>query len=317
MWAVEWKAPAIGLQRIVAAGAVWTRTPGDGATAAFPLGGSGVFSVFNRRVMFGEDLAAPFNQWKLALNNLDLGSIMRQVASTAMSLPNGSLPVVLEAPRTGTHSRNYNSWDVAYAGQRITELSEVEPNTDFLFQPRFKANDTTSVEWDMFTGTQSAPQLTSAQPRVLDGRTKGQGVIGRIHPDYDGSSLTTTAWAKGGGSEAATVVKSASDPSLTASGWPRLDLVESNNAEESANVQAWANGSLARNRRPKRGVRVEVDAAWWYAQPTRLGDRVQLLANHAVLGPVDLSSRVLAESGSLGSRFVTLTLADSIAEDWD
>jgi hypothetical protein len=80
-------------------------------------------------------------------------------------------------------------------------------------------------------------------------------------------------------------------------------------------VQAYADGQLAKHKRPARSVTVQVDAAWWWARSGRVGDYVHLTAKHRVLGVLDVRSRILSIGWDVSSRWVTLTLADTLAED--
>jgi hypothetical protein len=80
-------------------------------------------------------------------------------------------------------------------------------------------------------------------------------------------------------------------------------------------VQGYADGALAKWKRPLRSVKVQVSAAWWWSKNGRVGDQVHLTANHRVLGALDVTSRITNVAWDKASIWVTLTLADTLAED--
>lgn len=310
MWVLEWND---GLsRRVVDAGTLWNRPVGD---TSMSLSGAGMFALLNARLLRPDVPVAALAGSVLTYSNLDLGSIMAAIVGQVQSLSDGDLPIVLQAARTGTRTRTYQGFDMAMAGQRITELADVEPNTEFLLMPRFVTGSTTRVVWDFLTGTEANPQLTNLVPWRLNRTTPGQKVVGEISVEDTATGMATTAWAVGAGEERAKVLRSATDATLTSGGWPRLDVVETNDSTDSAVVQSYANGVLAKTRRPARAVSVQVSAAWWWRTGGRVGDKVHLTADHLVLGRLDFTSRVTQVGWDIASAWVGLTLADSLAEE--
>ena len=94
-----------------------------------------------------------------------------------------------------------------------------------------------------------------------------------------------------------------------------MDATARSDATVGATVQRVADGALAQVKRPLRGIRVKVAAPFWWSQDARLGDSVRVMYDHPIAGRVDITSRLLSESGDVASQWVDLTLADTLAED--
>lgn len=317
MWAVEWTREKT--RRICAAGVVWPRRAD---ADRFTLGGGSIHTMFGRRKLYTAENAAIIQNFDFTRSNLDIGSIMRALLSWSMGTPNGTLPIVLEAERAGTHTRTYLGYELPWIADLIDDLSKVvpgdgQPGTEFAYQPRLSPTDPNRVEFEFLTGTQAQPQLTRAVPAVvLDRTAPKQDRVGDIGVEDSASGMGDVAWAKGGGSERATVIRRANDPDPL-SGWPRLEVEDTNNSEDGTRVQEYADRLQRATARPLRGVTVAVKASWWWEQGVRLGDVVRVVdPNHRVLGSLDVTSRLLGESGQVGSEWVDLTLADTISEDF-
>lgn len=300
-------------RRVIDQGIVWTNPTSEQAVT---LGWGGPLSLLNSRDLIPNTTADLIAAGSLTWSNADHGTIMRNIVEQVQSMPAGDLPFVLQAARSGTRTRTYDGFDVATAGQRITELSQVEPNTEFLFRPRYASpDDTTHVVWDFLTGTEANPRLTNTLPWRLNRTAPGQTVVGEISIDGSADELATHAYAVGGGEEKAKVIRGASDSTLTDAGWPRMDRNATNDATDATTVQGYADGLLARSKRPSRGVKVAVDAGWWWGQDRRVGDWVHLTADHRIVGRLDFTSRVTEVGWDITSRWVQVTLADALAED--
>jgi hypothetical protein len=169
----------------------------------------------------------------------------------------------------------------------------------------------------MVTGTEAAPSLntTAALPIIVDGTAPGQNTVRGMSWSESVDQTGTHAYAKGGGTEGGTVIRGATDPTLTAAGGPRMDVVSTNDSEVGDEVQGYADGTLARSKRALRSIKVDVDAQFWWAQDARLGDSVRVMFVHPIAGRIDITSRLLSESGDIATDSVGLTLADTLAED--
>lgn len=321
-WAVEWSSD-FG-REIVAAGPIFARSGDDDGIT---YGGSNLFGMMGHRRLIGTGWTdAQIPALALTYSGLDLGSIMRAVVVETCTAPPADLPIVFEAPRAGLNERTYNGYDFGDVGQAMTNLGAVEEGTfglgapDWIFAPRFKggatsAVDFTHIEWALRTGTATAPALTSPAALVLDRGAPGQQTVGAVSVVEDASALATRAWVTGAGTEKAKVIASSTDSTLTDAGYPRMDVATSSNALVYATVKAQSAASLTGSKRTPSATTVSVRAEFWWANGSGTGTTVRLLdPRHPVFGPVDLTSRVLAWSGDVASSWVTLTLADSLAE---
>ena len=313
MVAVEW-VEDFG-SRIVWASPAFARSM-DATTIT--VGGSGMFGFLSsKRILIPNVTASAIPTAAKMTFTGDQGTLMRGVLAQALSLPQGDLPIVLEAARSGTRTQSYDGFDLAMVGQRISELADQDPGTDFAFLPRFEDSAATSLVWDFITGTEAQPLLNSAAgaPIVVDGTAPGQDTIQDFSWDESTSDMGTHVFAKGGGTEGGTVIRSSVDSSLTSQGWPRMDAVTTNESVDGTTVQRYADGALAQLRRPLRSIRVKVRASFWWGQGARLGDSVRVMYDHPIAGLVDVTSRLLSESGDIASPWVDLTLADTLAEE--
>jgi hypothetical protein len=250
----------------------------------------------------------------------DRGTIMARMVAQVLGLDEGDLPIVLEAYRAGTRTGTYYGYDMASVAQRINELADNVPPTDFALLPRFADGpDYTRIVWDFITGTEAQPLLnrTAALPIMVDGTAPAQNTVKDVGWSGSAAGMGTHAFNKGGGSEKSTVIRGTVDPTLTAQGWPRSDVVSTSDSEDGDTVQGYADGLSAQTKRPARGIKVKVDAQFWWSQDARLGDSVRVKYNHPIAGAIDITSRLLSESGDVATQDVDLVLADTLAEDVD
>ena len=311
-WLLEWRDGTV--RALVDGGLLWN----DDADASWSLSGSGFLSLLNKRLLIpnvpaDQIAAAP----DLAYTGLDTGSIMRAIVAQALSMPNGDLPVTLQASRSGTRQQTYHGYDLGFVGARLTELAGQSPNTEFTLDPRYTDDTHQYATFDLLTGTETQPQLTSTVAHRLNGSAPGQQVLKSVKASRSATDMGTDAYAGGGDQGVSRTIRGASDATLTGSGWARMDVVDENDATVPATVQAYADGLRARTRFPLRGITCTVDAAWWWANGHK-GDSVHLTTTGATspaLGPIDLTSRVLSVRWDINSTDVELTLADTTAEE--
>ena len=317
-WAAEWFDD--GGRRVVAGGPVFTRSGDD--EAGITYGGSNMFGILGHRKLVDQTWTdAQISANALTYSSLDLGSIIRGIVQTVTSNPEAHLPIVFEASRTGTNTRTYNGYDLLWAGDKITEIGNVESGTgglggpDWMFTPRFVSGDFTKIEWVLTTGTAAQPWLTqTGAVVVLDRGAPNQQNVGKISVAEDAAKLATTAFAGGSGQQNARVIASATDTTLTNANYPRMDGESSNNSIDDTLVTAYAQGELTRTKRTPNAVTVDVRASWWWAQGGGTGTTVQLLEpTNPVFGPINLTSRVMKwDVPAVDSEWVTLTLQDTL-----
>lgn len=285
---------------------------------AMSVGGSGMLGHLGKRLLLPD---VPFDQIPTAPGMTftgDMGTIMAKALAQVLSLDEGDLPIVLEAYRAGTRTQTYYGYEMASVAQRIDELSKHIGGPDFALLPRFADGpDYTHIVWDFITGTETAPTLntTDGLPLVIDGTASGQNTVRGMSWAESTGDTGTHFYATGAGSEAAAMIRGAVDTGLTSQGWPRMDVTESNDSGDAVEVQAYADGVKARRNRAMRDISVDVDAQFWWSQDARLGDSVRVMFDHPIAGRIDVTSRLLSESGDVSTDRVALKLADTLAED--
>jgi hypothetical protein len=311
MWVLEWNDGQF--REVVDAGTTWGRPLG---TDSFGLSGAGILALLNRRLLIPNVAADKIaTTAPLSFTGMDTGSIIRSIAAHVMSLPHGDLPITLQPVRTGTRQQSYNGFDLAYAGPRMVEQSKQDPVTDFRFDAAYTDDTRTHVAFQLVTGTEDAPQLTNARPWRLNATTPGQELVGEVTLEDAADEMCTDNYGAGQGTDVAAVIRSASDPTLTSAGWPRLDGVTQNDSADGAVVQRYADGGLTRGRYPMRGIKVPVKAAWWWGNRGKVGDGIDLTFSNPILGSVRVRSRVDNVAWDVASSWVVLTLADTLAEE--
>jgi hypothetical protein len=313
-WAAEWFDQ--GGRRLVAGGPILPRSA-DANSITF--GGSNLFAMMGHRKLVNQAWTdAQISTSALTSTALDLGSIIRAIVVQVSS----DLPIVYEASRSGTNTRTFPGFELAWAADKITEIGNVESGTgglggpDWVFTPRFVAGDFTHIEWVLTTGTAAQPWLTQTGPVVvLDKGAPNQQNVGDVTVSEDAAKIATTAFNAGGGTDAAKVIATATDPTLTNAGYPRMDADSTSNANDRPTVQAYAQGLLTRSKRAPAGVTVQVKASWWWAQGGGVGTTVQLLdPKNPMFGSINLTSRVIKwDVQDVASEWVSLTLADTLA----
>lgn len=248
---------------IAQAGPAWVATPSDDtATSDVPsvqIGFSGFWSLLQARIM------APAN-WT---NTTGIGamaaygpSTLRDIARSMLTdaLTRGTLPLDVPAALgdSGTNVRNYPVSDLAYLGQRLQELTQVQNGPDICFQPYFSAPGT--IRHQALIGN---PYLTvTSQPMVFD---YGANLISVI-PPASAAGMATRSYAKGAGTDAGSLVWGYSaDATLENAGWPMLESVDGNHTTviTQTEIDGWAAANQAQNGRAVKAwaARVRLDGA--------------------------------------------------------
>lgn len=166
------------------------------------------------------------------------------VAIINNAVARGSLPVDVPAAIAGTLTRTYFGYDLAYAGQRLQELTQEDVGPDILFQPYFSTP--TLIRWQALIGNPRIAQ--SGLPLAWDYGSN----LSSLLPSPDGIKLSTTNYVKGNGVEAAVLWAFARDTTLTANGWPLLEYVDSSHSGEinQGVLQGYANANQKLYGRP-------------------------------------------------------------------
>jgi hypothetical protein len=285
---------------------------------SLPLGGKGMLGHLGKRFLLPD---VPADQIATAPGMTftgDMGTIMARMLAQVLSLDEGDLPIVLQPYRAGTRTQTYYGYEMASVAQRVDALAKHKNGPDYALLPRFADGpDYTRIVWDFLTGAEDTPLLnsTAGLPIVVDGTAPGQNAIRSMSWTESTSDTGTHFFGVGAGSEKATMIRGSVDTALTSRGGPRMDVTETNDSTTSTDVQALADGARDRRKRALREISVEVDAQFWWSQDARLGDSLRVMYDHPIAGRIDVTSRLLSESGDIASDSVSLKLADTLAED--
>ena len=300
--------------RVVEAGPIWSRTEGDDGT--LELRALGLRSLWDHRLVLNHltnmQQAGAIASSSLSYSGLSLGTIAKRLVQEAQAHTGGSLPVVFPADESGTSTRTYPGFELATVGQRLSELSEVDGGPEIEFQPRLTA-DRTGVEWVMRIGTTARPQLWQSGLDWMVDTSVPRGNLGGLSIKEDASATVNRAFAKGAGTDEATVISVPStDAARLAAGYPLLESrgsVGGDGGTYQDNVTRHAAGDLAANVRPWQtwSLKVPVDARVGAARP---GDwwSIRVGEGRVLVEPGMYRSRMQSMSGSLDSTFADVTL---------
>lgn len=245
---------------IAQAGPAWVATPSDDtATSEVPsvqIGFSGFWSLLQARIM------VPSGASGIGAVAAYGPSTLRDIARAMLTdtLIRSTLPLDVPAALgdSGINVRNYPAVDLAYFGQRLQELTQVQNGPDICFQPYFSAPGT--IRHQALIGN---PYLTvTSQPMVFD---YGANLISVI-PPVSAVGMATRSYAKGAGTDAGSLVWGYSaDATLENAGWPLLESVDSNHTTVTAQaeIDGWAAANQTQNGRAVKAwaARVRLDGA--------------------------------------------------------
>lgn len=240
-------------QFIVQAGPV-TTSQVDDYTRQITVSGGGLWTLLNRRTIIDPSyvLAPTTGSALLDMSTGDLSygptsllTIAKLLVSDSCSRTGFGLPIDFPASTTGTHERNYPIYDLASVGQRLKELSQVSEGPDIDFDPYFDLSNPGYIRFQMRIGS---PTLTqSGAPLVWD---YGTG-LRSVSIDSDGSPMISGIFARGNGTERASLVAYDEDLTLVGNGWPPTELVISFSSVTDGNtLQGHATGAKDLYKKP-------------------------------------------------------------------
>jgi len=235
---------------VLQAGPIWAHD-WDVTTRHLTLTGAGMWSYFDHRlvlpVLAGRLPSDPTTDTNLISS---LQGIARALVAQAQSWTGGNVPVILPTEIVGTNVRNEAGANLALVGERLQQLTQVQGGPDIMFTPRFNtALD--GIEWVMRIGTPDLPLLSSLQEVVFNVGLAKSSVSG-LKVNVDGTLLGSQAFASGGRSAERVLISVSTDSTLTDSGFPLLDLVDSSHStvEDVSTLQGYSDELVLRGRRP-------------------------------------------------------------------
>lgn len=308
-----------GVETWLQAGPIWNHSYDD-TTKELTIQASGLWSLFDHRKIIAPAIANGATNTASAggvtYSGWSLGTIAKKILGTLSTRTGGLPPVVFQTDQAETadddHSRTYNGWDLANAGTELGNLTQALNGPEITFRPQYQT-DARFIQWAMQTGTETVPLLTQNGADWVFDATRAKGPVAAINVETDGTQMGDAAWAKGNGSEAASLIGVSIGTTLTDLGYPFLDVDVS--GHDSVEKQSTINGyaQIGRTFAAKRivtvTVKVDRDASPGLNEYQK-GDYVQLIVgdHHPYLPAGTIRSRIVQLSGD-DTNLVALQLA--------
>lgn len=221
-------------------GPIWKREY-DAETDRVTLHAEGLWSIFDRRKLVDPTYvllptADGVMSSTVSITAKELGSIAREIVYT-VTHGNGTFPnlnLVLPASVAGTNDRNYDGFDLGWAGERLYELSQVENGPDIRFRPRNGAAG--YIEWAMETGTGANPLLVQSGDDWHWDTDAPDSAVVSIGEVEDATELASFAWVPGNGQGIDMKLSTAKDLALVNAGYPWLETEEAHKTVETQSV---------------------------------------------------------------------------------
>lgn len=313
---------------VLQAGPIWFHDY-DRDSMQLTLRASGMWSYFDHRVLIpvlaGRNPTDPTTDTRFSAIVSDpdatgypwpsdtrktLQGIARFYVWQAQQATGGSVPVILPAEIVAsTNERWVKGSDLAYVGPKLSDLTSVDGGPDIMFTPRLQS-DRQGVEWVMRIGTPTEPRLFSPQRQKFRVGNAKSSVSG-LRVSGDGTGLAGQAFEVGGRTLDQAFISVSNDATLTAAGYPLLELVDTSHstASELATLQGYSDETVAQGKTPQ--------SVWSFTHD--LSQRPFLSAFNAgdfsdirvhddpYLAPRGHSMRVLTRAGDEQGRKVALT----------
>lgn len=243
-WSWGW---AVGSYILQAGPVITDRCPDVAGPVTAEVGCGGLWSLEMRRALInptwveGQNVAETDRNFTLKT----LRQIAKEMVQGDLARTGHSLPIVFPADDPpSTHERNYPGYDLAFVGERLSQLTQVIDGPEVEFRPRFVDNTQRKIEWEMRIGSPRLGQL--GYPHVWD---YGQALQSVDH-DRDGSNVTFGHFERGGGTERGLLTAYQDDKTkvnLAGYPWPDVETAGSSSTSDSdtVNLQAKANGVIA------------------------------------------------------------------------
>lgn len=241
-------------------------------------------SWVNGEVLIDEDHPAP--QWVLNLSG-SLGDIARGLVAEALAW--GPLPIDLPALTGGDNVRTYRGWDLAQTADRLTELTKVENGPEIEFAPYL--TETGDLRWRLRAGT---PELVDT---VWQWNTTSPGRrVSLAGVDEDGTDMASESIGLGGRSEDVVLVGRRRSNTLTAAGWPVLQVANTGHTSVSnlSTLLGWLGEDVTRGGIDQESIELRVGAE----HAVRPGDNADVGVRDPYLGRTVLPLKVVGVAGN-------------------
>lgn len=218
--------PGTASDYIAQAGPFWVHKLVSESPAMLNISGAGLWSVFAARVQIPSTWTPDMgltDSRSIATYTGSYHDIAAQIISNAIN--RGPFPVDVPMLTGGSQSMTYNGFDLTSAGQRLTELTQLDGGPDIFFRPYFATAST--IRWEAVIGN---PTITNAgNPLLFD---HGSNLV-QCLPTVDGTKMALRTFVKGNGTQAAIAWAFAQDVAAITSGELLLETVDTSHSDES------------------------------------------------------------------------------------
>lgn len=238
---------------------------------------AGLWKIFGSRALLntgGSNPAVTAQDTNYA--NLTLRQIAKNIVVTNETLTGNNLPINYPADdAAGINTRTYFGYDLNTVADMLANLTTVDQGPEIEFRPVY-APATNSFSWTMRIGAPRLGQIGS--PWVWDyGR---RGALMSLDFQRDGSSMVSTSYVKGSGSQYAQMYGVHQDMTLVNEGYPNLDGVDGNHTDATVQTTldsyALSNVNTYRNPLNTYTATVKADGTDTNGQPTGSPDITQI-----------------------------------------
>ena len=299
---------------IAQAGPITAHDDPDDGSGVITIGAVGVRGLLNHRILKSTYTGSIAEEAAdLTFGPLSLHTIAKRIVAQGLVEPYCELPLVLPADIPGDQTRYFPGFDLAYVGERLSDVSDEEAGPDVDFAPRFSA-DGKRVEHDVLIGDPGLP--AAGVPLLWD---YGQSLL-KLPTSSDWTRMAFRVWDRGAGSERDLIVGYAQDYTLAELGWPALDLIASHTSQSDPVVlNSHAAGAIQANATPKSSWQITVladpgvEGGWPALSEISLGAVGQFaVAGHRTVPDGTYSWRILGMSDGGAPDQVTLTVEDEL-----
>lgn len=313
---------AAGDETMLEAGPIW-KTDFDHVSGVLSLTAGGLHSYFDHRKVI-QVLAAGENAADVSVtySAAQWALVAKRLVQLAQTHTGGNLPIVLpsDADLGGagtTVEQTYPGYELAWVGDQLKQLSELDGGPEIQFVPRRRTDDPRFIEWVMRIGVAPSGLLVqSGKPWLWDASVQKSDVRS-ISISTDGTKMAFRQWAAGQGQAEGRPIEVAEAADLIAAGFPLLEgEVAATDAEDDPAVIAqYASTALAYSQRPIESWTATVSRD---GLPTvgqlRPGDWARFrLQDHIYMPDGEYDMRLLNIAGG-DSDTVTLTLSERLGD---
>jgi len=278
---------------------------------------TGIWGVLNRRLLRSQDhIQVPSESTDVRLTGLSLHTIAKRLAQYAEGAIYGDLPIVYPDDIAGAHERWYPSYDLAMAGERLQQLTQVQGGPDVEFAPRWVSP--THIEWVMRIGN---PHLVQTGQDLW--WEYGASLVS-LDVTIDGAEMAHRVWVRGNGMERGLLFGYWEERGPLEAGYPTLDrIVSHDSVMQQSTLDGYARAYAEFYQHPtvlyqarvladpgaSAGTAVSAPALGEYAP----GDYATFnVLGHHVLPDGQYSQRIIALKSSGDINTVELVLAESL-----